>query len=364
MFRRTGTGPSAAQDHRLLGRPFGLLLKQSQLRIDLRTQDTRKRHHQHTQHRRRPGKNNIQCSRQAARRFRRAKSLGAVGNNGGGRGFCSPATFVVYPEHEASRSFGKGGQLFPDNTKRDLVWMNMEGKKFSFQASLCDIEEGRKRRFDHLESARWFDGEKLEYARMLADPDVTASEKLVMKRFISKRDQLPADDGFTPVATQHETTTGTLTSPTITVRRAGSGADVSADQPRFTSRERFGGREGQEAPESSRARWWSRSPAADQQEPSAAAAWTTANAIGVPDIPKAPTSASPTMGPTKTARASIDVPSASTISRPGAHSNIDVTRRDNKSLLLLVILQWQHHINLLPGDQLARDYIQARRIRK
>ncbi|KAG9042420.1 hypothetical protein FS837_010896 [Tulasnella sp. UAMH 9824] len=34
------------------------------------------------------------------------------------------------PEGESSTSFGKGGQLFPDYTERDLLLVEMEGKKF------------------------------------------------------------------------------------------------------------------------------------------------------------------------------------------------------------------------------------------
>ncbi|KIO17369.1 hypothetical protein M407DRAFT_173187 [Tulasnella calospora MUT 4182] len=83
-------------------------------------------------------------------------------------------------EKEASTSFGRGGKLFPDDTERDLFWVNIEKKKFWFQLSLRDNDEGR-RRFDDLESARWFDDEKVEYARLLADPDLAASEELVTK---------------------------------------------------------------------------------------------------------------------------------------------------------------------------------------
>ncbi|KAG8926177.1 hypothetical protein FRC01_009244, partial [Tulasnella sp. 417] len=80
----------------------------------------------------------------------------------------------------STSSFGQGGHLFPDDMERDLFWVNMEGKKFSFQLSLCDNDEGHRRRFDDLESARWFEDEKVEYARLLADPDVAANEQLVM----------------------------------------------------------------------------------------------------------------------------------------------------------------------------------------
>ncbi|KAG8973030.1 hypothetical protein FRC05_009145 [Tulasnella sp. 425] len=41
-------------------------------------------------------------------------------------------------EDENSSAFGQGGQLFPDGAERDVLWVNMEGKKFSFQSSLCD----------------------------------------------------------------------------------------------------------------------------------------------------------------------------------------------------------------------------------
>ncbi|KAG8950926.1 hypothetical protein FRC04_006990 [Tulasnella sp. 424] len=63
-------------------------------------------------------------------------------------------------EDENSSAFGQGGQLFPDGAERDVLW---------------------RRRFDDLESTHWFDDEKVEYVRLLADSDVAGSEQLVMK---------------------------------------------------------------------------------------------------------------------------------------------------------------------------------------
>ncbi|KAG8930170.1 hypothetical protein FRC01_003177 [Tulasnella sp. 417] len=175
---------------------------------------------------------------------------------------------------EASMSFGQGGHLFPDDTEGYLFWVNMGGKTFSFQPSLCNNDEGHRRRFDDLESARWFEDEKVEYARLLADPDVAASEQLVMKwgdEIHHPTRQLPVNVGFTAMAARHETATGTPTAPTITVERVGSGAHVAADQP---------------------------------------------CAPAHLDMPVAPTPASPRMGPSKTATASINVPASTSTSTP------------------------------------------------
>lgn len=78
---------------------------------------------------------------------------------------------------EANKSSSEGGQLFPDETERDLFWVSIEGKKVLFPIELYAIMMKGGGRFD----ARWFDDEQVDYARLLADPDVAESEQLVMK---------------------------------------------------------------------------------------------------------------------------------------------------------------------------------------
>ncbi|KIO15297.1 hypothetical protein M407DRAFT_13345, partial [Tulasnella calospora MUT 4182] len=187
---------------------------------------------------------------------------------------------------EASTSFGHGGHLFPDDTERDLFWVNMEEKRFSFQLSLCDNDEGHRRRFDDLESARWFEDEKVEYARLLADPDVAASEQLVMKwgdRFITRRDNsplmtallqwrhdmkpLPEHRPRPPIPSS--ASDPERTSPPISPGLPASNAPMSARDKRVSG--------------SSWARWWSRSRAAEQEQESAATtAGTTSSVLGAP----------------------------------------------------------------------------------
>ncbi|KAG8973032.1 hypothetical protein FRC05_009147, partial [Tulasnella sp. 425] len=189
-------------------------------------------------------------------------------------------------EDEGSSAFGQGGQLFPDRTERDMFWVNMEGKKFSFQLSLCDNDEGRRRRFDDLESARWFYDEKVEYARLLADPDVAGSEQLVMKwgdRFITRRDNSPLMTALLqwrhnmkplpehqpcpplPSSVSDPEHTSRPTSPSLS----------PANGTMSVSEKRTSG--------TSWARWWSRSRTAEQQqEQQGPGASTAGGVLGVP----------------------------------------------------------------------------------
>ncbi|KAG8914982.1 hypothetical protein FRC00_009033, partial [Tulasnella sp. 408] len=281
------------------------------------------------------------------------------------------------PEDESSSSFGKGGQLFPDSAERDLFWVSIEAKRFSFQLSLCDNDEGRRRRFDDLESARWFDDEKVEYARLLADPDVAASEQLVMKwgdRFITKRDNSPLMTALLqwrhnmkplpehqPRPPLPSSASDPERSPPISPGLPASNAPMSARDKRASG--------------STWARWWSRSRAAEQeQEPTAVtAAGTTASAIGVPgegtvtgrpalaptasapadlDMPEVPTPASPPMEPAKTAPASINVSTASTISRPDSPSQASTTTPPSK------------HKNYVKTLRLSSDQLKALDLQK
>ncbi|KAG8965035.1 hypothetical protein FRC00_012934 [Tulasnella sp. 408] len=280
-------------------------------------------------------------------------------------------------EDESSSSFGKGGQLFPDSTERDMFWVSIEAKRFSFQLSLCDNDEGRRRRIDDLESARWFDDEKVEYARLLADPDFAASEQLVMKwgdRFITKRDNSPLMNALLrwrhnmkplpehqPRPPLPSSASDPERSPPISPGLPASNAPMSARDKRASG--------------SSWARWWSRSRAAEQeQEPTAAtAAGTTASAIGVPgegtvtgrpalaptasapadlDMPEVPTPASPPMEPAKTAPASINVSTASTISRPESPSAASTTTPPAK------------HKNYVKTLRLSSDQLKALDLQK
>ncbi|KIO17370.1 hypothetical protein M407DRAFT_32966 [Tulasnella calospora MUT 4182] len=263
-------------------------------------------------------------------------------------------------EEEASTSFGRGGHLFPDDAERDLFRAHIEEKKFSFQLSLCDNDEGRRRRFDDLESARWFNDEKVEYAGLLADRDVAASEQLVMKwgdRFITRRDNsplmtallqwrhdmkpIPESQPCPPIPSS--ASDPERTSPPISSGFPAANVSMSARDKRVSG--------------SSWARWWSRSRAAEQeQEPVAVAVpGTTSSAIGVPgeatvsgrppfvptasgpvdlDMPEVPTPVSPPMDPSKTAPASIAIPSPSSTSRPDSPSSdqlraLDLQKRVN-----------------------------------
>ena len=92
-----------------------------------------------------------------------------------------------YPEPEI---LGDGGKLYPGssasstvadiglNTEKILTfWVDMEGKQFMFELSLCGHLEGR----DEVGDAQSFEDAQVSYKRFLEDESMVGSENLVMR---------------------------------------------------------------------------------------------------------------------------------------------------------------------------------------
>ncbi|KAG8980538.1 hypothetical protein FRB90_007663, partial [Tulasnella sp. 427] len=220
-------------------------------------------------------------------------------------------------------------------------------RRFAFELSLCDNAEGRRRRFDDLESARWFEEEKVEYARLLADPEVAENEGLVMKwgdRFITRRDESPL------LTALLEWRHNMKPLPEHQYRRPPSSAASNPERsppvsPNLTPANPTGmSVRDKRTSGTSWARWWSRSRTEQQQQAEGGAGPTlgvpplaggvvdvavgaggrppltpTASAPAELDMPEVvPVPISPAMEPSKTAPASINVPSPSSSSPSAA----------------------------------------------
>lgn len=73
--------------------------------------------------------------------------------------------------------FGAGGRLFPDDEDEHRFWVDMEGKRFLFELSLCGNPEGK----DEIGDAQRFDDARVPYRRFLDDVSMIDSENLVIR---------------------------------------------------------------------------------------------------------------------------------------------------------------------------------------
>ena len=94
--------------------------------------------------------------------------------------------------HRSSESgiLGDGGKLYPGSSASSTVadiglntekimtfWVDMEGKQFMFELSLCGHLDGK----DEVGDAQFFEDAKVSYRRFLEDEGMVESENLVMR---------------------------------------------------------------------------------------------------------------------------------------------------------------------------------------
>ena len=100
-------------------------------------------------------------------------------------------------EDEATSGFGFGGRLFPRAEDDTVFWVDIEGKHFMFQLSLCgprpdcaateqDQEVGGKSgagdgMLDAVNAASRFEDAKVNFARFTTDASLLDREDLVIK---------------------------------------------------------------------------------------------------------------------------------------------------------------------------------------
>ena len=94
-------------------------------------------------------------------------------------------------------SFGLGGRLVRDNEDDSLFWVDIEGKQFMFQLSLCgpltaenvDVDDGIRlarnetggETIDEVGDAARFEDGKVTFERFSAEPDLLEREDLVIR---------------------------------------------------------------------------------------------------------------------------------------------------------------------------------------
>jgi phosphatidate phosphatase LPIN len=106
----------------------------------------------------------------------------------------APSSAMNGANTEDAAAFGLGGRLFPNAGDDSVIWVDIEGKQFTFQLSLCGPlvyhaegdqgeEAGRARAgmLDEVDQASRFEDAKVNFARFAADPSLLHREDLVIK---------------------------------------------------------------------------------------------------------------------------------------------------------------------------------------
>lgn len=106
-------------------------------------------------------------------------------------GVVNPRTITATDESDKSgeTTFGAGGRLLPSSEDESLFWVEIEGKSFMFQLSLCGgakLEEvGRRKSLELadevLGDVDQFEENKISFVRFVDDGSLLTDERLVIK---------------------------------------------------------------------------------------------------------------------------------------------------------------------------------------
>ena len=105
-------------------------------------------------------------------------------------GLSVPSNAMTGVNTEDATAFGLGGRLLPHTGDDCVFWVDIEGKQFTFQLSLCgplvhsgaeeDQEDGESA-WDEVDQASRFENAKVDFPRLTADDSLLDREDLVMK---------------------------------------------------------------------------------------------------------------------------------------------------------------------------------------